>query len=177
MQLPTFPLVDEILQSFAAALGGDLPGYRNHVYRVLNYFIAVTGKEAVPQAVLIAAAFHDLGIWTDHTFDYLEPSIRQARRYLATHDLESLEAEVHALILEHHKLRAYRERFALTVEACRKADLIDLSLGLVRFGVPASRIRSVKAALPDHGFHQRLVALTARQFLRNPLRPLPMLRW
>jgi hypothetical protein len=30
----------------------------------------------------IAAAFHDLGIWTHQTFKYLERSINQAREYL-----------------------------------------------------------------------------------------------
>ena len=30
----------------------------------------------------IASVFHDVGIWTDHTFDYLDPSIEQAKIYL-----------------------------------------------------------------------------------------------
>ena len=30
----------------------------------------------------IAAAFHDIGIWTAGTFDYLEPSVRVAAAYL-----------------------------------------------------------------------------------------------
>ncbi|WP_205945820.1 hypothetical protein [Pedobacter hiemivivus] len=30
----------------------------------------------------IAAVYHDIGIWTDRTIDYLDPSIVQANNYL-----------------------------------------------------------------------------------------------
>jgi hypothetical protein len=63
-----FPVTDEILTSFALVIASDLPGYRNHIYRVLNFYCAVSGIEGLPsEAVQIAAAFHDLGIWTDDT--------------------------------------------------------------------------------------------------------------
>ena len=31
----------------------------------------------------VAVAFHDLGIWTDNTLDYLPPSVNRAKTYLA----------------------------------------------------------------------------------------------
>jgi hypothetical protein len=174
----SFPLVDEILQPFAAAIGADLPGYRHHVYRVLHYFSALAQPATiVPDSIQIAAAFHDIGIWTDRTFDYLEPSVRQAKMYLATNRLGHLEPEIAALITEHHKVRAYRQEFAASVETYRQADLVDLSLGMIRFAVPLAVVRSAKAAFPDAGFHWRLVTLAARQFVRSPLRPLPMIHW
>ena len=58
-----FPLTDEILTSFALAIGADLQGYRNHIYRVLNFHGALRGADGLsPDAVQIAAAFHDMGI-------------------------------------------------------------------------------------------------------------------
>ena len=79
-----FPLTDEILTDFALAIGTDLQGYRNHVYRVLNFYCAVSGIQGLPcDAVQIAAAFHDLGIWTDNTLDYLPPSITCHPRFAA----------------------------------------------------------------------------------------------
>lgn len=174
----TFPRTEQIIQSFASDLGADLPAYRNHVCRALNYFAALTEPQGpLPEAVLIAAAFHDIGIWTDQTFDYLQPSVRRAKAYLAEHSLTHLEAEVEAVIMEHHQIRRYRARYAANVEAYRQADLVDVSLGLIRFGLPASFIRAVQAAFPNAGFHKRLLALTARQLCRTPLRPLPMMRW
>lgn len=173
-----FPVTDEILTSFALAVGADLPGYRNHIYRMLNFHCALRGLQGPPgEAVQIAAAFHDLGIWTDNTLDYLPPSVRLAMDYLDNRYRGDLAEEVTALILEHHKIRAYRSAHAATVEPFRQADLIDVSLGLVRFGLPRSLIKTVQSTFPDHGFHWMLIRLSARQLLRTPLRPLPMLRW
>lgn len=173
-----FPLTDEILTSFALAIGPDLQGYRNHIYRVLNFYCALRGTEDLPaEALQIAAAFHDLGIWTDNTLDYLPPSVRLVTDYLDSRQRGELKEEVSALILEHHKVRSYHSVYALTVEPFRRADLIDVSLGLVRFGLPRDFIKTVQATFPDHGFHGMLMKLSARQFIRSPLHPLPMFRW
>src|SRR5215831_5516732 len=82
-------LLDEVLSAHTAALGADLEGYRNHAYRVANFCFALTSPAAETAGdpeqvaeVALAAAFHDLGIWTDETFDYLPPSIRLANVYL-----------------------------------------------------------------------------------------------
>ncbi len=173
-----FAPVEELIAGFAPALGGDLAAYRNHVCRVLNYYVALRPPaNELPEAVMIAATFHDLGIWTARTFDYLEPSVRLAQAHLAGLGREHLAPEVALLITEHHKLRPYTGAYAATVEAFRRADLVDLSLGLVRSGLPTSFVHAVKATFPNAGFHRRLLQLTARQFLHTPWRPLPMLRW
>lgn len=173
-----FPCTDEILTSFALAIGADLQGYRNHIYRVLNFHSALSGTESLPSlAVQIAAAFHDLGIWTDDTLDYLPPSIALATEYLDSQQRPGLKDEVRALILEHHKVRRYRGACADSVEFFRQADLVDVSMGLVRFGLPRSFIKTVQSTFPDHGFHSMLIKRSARQFIRSPLRPLPMFRW
>jgi hypothetical protein len=171
----SFSRVDEILDEFAGEIGVDFEGYRNHVYRGLNYFGALHDAAApVPEPVLLAAAFHDIGIWTDATFDYLAPSERRAHAWLKRRGLMAYAPEVAALIHEHHKLRTYRGEFARSVEAYRKADQVDVSLGVLRFGLPATFIHEVRAAFPSQGFHRLLAKLTLRQCLRTPLRPLPM---
>ena len=61
--LSTFALVDEILDLHAQALGPDLPAYRNHVTRVLHFVFAMDPQlQSAAQPLLIAGAFHDLGI-------------------------------------------------------------------------------------------------------------------
>src|SRR5256885_1352868 len=60
----SFPRVDAMLDTFATALGRDFAAYRNHVQRVLSYFVALA-PGPIPETVIVAAAFHDLGIWTD----------------------------------------------------------------------------------------------------------------
>jgi hypothetical protein len=174
----SFPLVDDILGAFSGPLGMDMYAYRNHVYRVLNYLLLLAPEHGGNADLLfIAAAFHDLGIWTDGNFDYLEPSKRLSRNYLAAKGLAHFGPEVEAIIDHHHKITPCRGVFSSTVEPFRQADLVDVSLGVIRFGIRPTWVCAVKAEFPNAGFHRRLVALTCRQFLRNPLHPLPMVRW
>ena len=77
----------------------------------------------------------------------------------------------------HHKLTPYRGEHAAIVEAFRRADLVDVTFGLVRFGLPSAWIGEVQAAFAEAGFHARIARALGGWALRHPLRPLPMLRW
>jgi hypothetical protein len=63
------------------------------------------------------------------------------------------------------------------IEPFRRADWIDVSRGLLTFGLPRTRLRAIFARWPNAGFHKRLVQLTLREARRHPLRPLPVLKW
>jgi hypothetical protein len=179
--LPTtqaFPLVDQILAAHRPALGADFTAYRHHVHRVLHAYAALSPLPGEPpEPVLVAAAFHDLGIWTHRSFDYLGPSIAAAIAYLSDTGHAEWSEEVSLLIDQHHKLRPYCGPFEASVETYRRADLVDVSWGAVRFGLPWAQVRAIQAAWPNAGFHAMLARETLRQCLRTPWRPLPMMRW
>lgn len=170
--------LDALLDAHAGELGGDLTGYRNHTYRVANLCIALSSDD--PQQVekiAIAAALHDMGIWTDGTFDYLVPSVRLAQDYLASVDRIDWIPEVIAMILQHHKITPYRENSGWLVEPFRRSDWADVSMGVLTFGLPRPFMRALYATWPSAGFHRRLLALEARHLLAHPLNPLPMVRF
>lgn len=60
------PLLEEILDVWRPKLGNDHLGYRNHVYRTINFCLAQGnfGEEEYKK-IVIAGCFHDLGIWSD----------------------------------------------------------------------------------------------------------------
>jgi hypothetical protein len=177
MLVQEFPLLDELLATHATALGGDATAYRNHAYRVANLCFALRpGDEGQLEKTAIAAAFHDLGIWTDHTFDYLKPSERLALARLAQLGHTEWSLEISEMIMQHHKLRRYRAHDEWLVEPFRRADLIDVSQGLVRFGLPREFIRDLYERFPGAGFHKRLVHFGLERLRTNPLSPLPMIR-
>lgn len=95
--------LDQVLEQHASDLGADFEAYRNHCYRVLNFCRALgvddVGTDGYDK-LAIAVAFHDLGIWTDHTFDYLPPSERLARDCLARTGASAWEPEVLGMIRE-----------------------------------------------------------------------------
>jgi len=124
----------------------------------------------------IAAAFHDLGIWTAHTFDYLSPSIGLATAYLSDNNLEEWTEEISLLIDMHHKMSTYKGAFEESVEAFRRGDWIEVTLGFKHYGVSTSLRKELKKTFPNLGFHWFLVKETLKQFFRSPLHPLPMFR-
>src|SRR5262245_39520756 len=172
----SIPIVDEVLDQYPSALGHDLIPYRNHVYRVVNLCLAVTGRRGGDlEKIAVAAAFHDLGIWTDHTWDYIAPSVSLAHKYLAARSRADWIPEIEAMIANHHKITCARTHPSL-VEGFRRADWVDVSYGLRRFGVARPFIKSLFAAWPSAGFHRRLVEFAAAWFPRHPLMPLPMVK-
>lgn len=178
MLLATVPLLDELLEPYGALLGRDFTAYRNHAYRVMNFCTVLAGDDAetTRQKIAIAAGFHDLGIWTDHTFDYVPPSERLAQGYLVQTGHADWAREIDAMIHEHHKITRYRVNPTWLVESFRRADLVDVSWGIITFGMPRKFLRQVFLAFPNAGFHKRLIQLSLRRFLTHPLNPLPMYR-
>ncbi len=175
--LDALPVLDAILQRHAAELGKDHLPYRNHAYRVANFhWCLLPGSDEDRYVVSVAAAFHDLGIWTDGTFDYLGPSEAQARAYLQAEGCEDLAPLVVAMIDHHHQVSAMERTADPRVEAFRKADWIDVTLGLRRFGLRADDFKRILARFPRLGFHGRLVQFAWHHGLQHPMNPLPMLR-
>ena len=156
--LTSLPTVEEVLGDHASQLGHDLLAYRNHVYRVVNLCLAIVGDSHVElDKLAVAAVFHDLGIWTNHTFDYIAPSVAIAHKHLAARGMADCTPEIERMIVDHHKVTASRANPQWLVESFRRADWIDVSRGLRRFGLPRT--------------------FFADRFWKSPLNPLPMVKW
>jgi len=160
-------LVEENLERYREQLGADYTPYRNHILRVLTWslhFLGELGDKYLTE-ISIALVYHDLGLWTDRsTLAYIEPSIEVASKDLKGSKFDAKQLELVELIIDnHHKLTAYEsgdsERDQV-VNAVRKADLIDLSSGLVRKGMPRKYVQDVLERIPVQGFHSTLLAFT-----------------
>jgi hypothetical protein len=166
------PIVDTVLDRHRDALGDDLSAYRNHVYRCLTYHQLLLGF-SIPDAAALAWATHDLGIWTAGTMDYLTPSADLAAAYADEFGIADVD-QLRALVTEHHRLRPVDDRIT---ETFRRADLVDVSHGVLRRGISRSAIRAAVNALPYNGFHVFLAKGLSGYAARHPLRPLPMMRF
>jgi hypothetical protein len=174
----SLPTVEEVLDHHASELGRDFIAYRNHVYRVVNLCLAIVGDGRVElEKIAVAAVFHDLGIWTNDTFDYIAPSVALAREHLVARGMADWIPEIEAMIEDHHKVTPSHSHPLCLVESFRRADWIDVTLGLRRFDLPRTFIAAVDAAWPNAGFHRRLVQLTFDRLWKHPLTPLPMVKW
>jgi len=169
--------LDTILNAHSEFLGRDFTAYRNHTYRIVNLCaVQISGQQLPIEKLAIAAAFHDMGIWTDGTFDYLAPSVRLAATYLEDDGKADWIEDITDIILNHHKIRRYPDQRDGLVEVFRKADWADVSLGIVRHGIPKFAIREAHAVWPSEGFHKKLIQLELARLRTHPWNPLPMLK-
>jgi len=172
----THPYIEDILKQHRSELNLDYDKYRHHIYRVLNFTLLIhhtEGKEL--DTLAIAAAYHDIGIWTAGTLDYLEPSIKLAKEYIKSKKLKISPKLVEDIISNHHKVTPYRDNNL--VEAFRKADAIDLSLGIISYGVSGKEISLIYGEFPGEWFHTFILGEIVKNAFKNPFNPLPILKW
>ena len=172
------PLIASILNHYRGDLKTDYTKYYNHCCRV--YLLATqlySFNEIEEEQIAIAAAFHDLGIWSHHTFDYLNPSCQLATLYLEKKQKSDWIEPVTLMIDNHHKLRPYTQLHRHLVEAFRKADLIDLSYGLIKFNVPTLYFKKLYQSYPPVGFHRKIGGLIVKNIIIRPFNPLPIVKW
>jgi hypothetical protein len=160
-------LIDEALDRYRQPLGSHYPRYRGHVYRVYHYTRHLIAKgggdpDADDSAIALAAAFHDLSFATDQTLDYLSPSIVSATEHLEALGLADLAPAVGRIIGFHHNFR--------------RADLVDL-FAVPGVGVPFALRREAQSSYPKCGFRGFVCRTLLLGALKQPWRPLPMLRW
>ena len=169
------PLADEILDSHRHCARGDESGwaaYRAHVYRVINFARALSPTAPdLDDKLAIAAAFHDIGVFD--TLDYLVPSITAQDRWLQRTGRQAWSEELAVVVAEHHRLTRYgadRPHAALA-EAMRRADLIDVSQGVIRFGLPKTYVREVRRCFDASEFFTRVIPLGTVRAVRARQQP------
>lgn len=169
-------LIDNILNDHKVHLAKDYDKYKNHVLRVYSLCLELDDSKENAEKYAIAAAFHDLAIWTNKTFNYLDPSISLAKDYLKAIDKDEMATEIGIMIDMHHKRSKYKGEFAKTVEIFRRADWIDVTIGKKLFGLQKTVYSNIKDQYPTLGFHRFLVKQTIKNLFKSPLNPLPMFK-
>lgn len=152
--------VEELLARYKNVIGEDFPGYRNHVYRTITYAMHFLDDDpGLEPLVETAFVYHDIGLWTDHELAYLEPSetiaLTDNEKFGWGLDADALRGAIHW----HHKISPYKGPYEDVIEACRKADWIDVSKGTIRKGLSKAAVKEVEAAFPNLGFHDTLLRL------------------
>lgn len=163
--------LDAHLKSFEESLGNDFDGYRNHCLRVLTYAVHVlkegSGFDASEVSTALpllgaAVAYHDIGLWADGELYYIEVSAERAKEALQDKFSAQQIATIHTIIMEHHKITPWHGEDEDLVNAVRKADWLDATLGFVRHGMPTGNIAMTRRALEEAGFHETLMGMFGR---------------
>lgn len=119
---------------------------------------AKAGEELDREVMVIASIVHDIGLFDAASRGgvYTEESGDVARRIGSEAEWDKARIELCAeACARHHALRT-QSGFPYEVEALRRADLIEVSAGLVRCGLPRDEIQEVFDAVPREGVYLKL---------------------
>jgi HD domain len=165
------------LDALRAASGETDGAMERHCVRqfLIAERLAEDAEQSIDRELLLCAAFlHDTGLY---------PSVKSHDAYvtdgchLAERTLEPFGWEPERLtrclnaVEQHHALRD-RSSLGTEVELMRRADLIDVSAGLITFGVDRWWLRGLVRDIPRSGFHRFLARETWRMARERP-RSLP----
>lgn len=168
--------MDLILNLYKVNLGKYFEQYKNHVYRVFNLALPYLNSDKEIEIISVASAFHDLGIWTNNTFDYIKPSIGLAKQFCVSNHFDaSVIMEIWIIIDNHHKLTKIRT--SKLAEIFRQADLVDLTFGLIPKGRNKNDVRLLRKTFPNKGFHLFLTKIFLKHLFNKPFNPLPMYKF
>jgi hypothetical protein len=138
---------------------------------VLMEAMATAGRLAIDREVaLCASLLHDVGLYPCAAAGdaYVADSRRFLARTLASSGWPATRLARGLDAVEYHHVLWAQWPRGVETELLRRADLIDVSAGLVRFRLPRARVREVFRALPRDGFYGEIARLVARVLRERP---------
>jgi hypothetical protein len=164
--LSASPAARAALEALRAAAGSDSPLER-HCLRQFAIAERLAGDRAFDRELLLCACWlHDLGLFTVSRDPYVTEGARLAARVLKPFGWppERLQRCMDACE-QHHAARS-RMAMGLEVELVRQSDLVDVSAGLVGFGLDRRWLRELFRELSRDGLW-RLIGWSVLSELRH----------
>jgi hypothetical protein len=171
----------DALDRLRAATGATDGPMERHCLRCRHIAAQIAGRNGWaidPEALTVAAILHDIGLYPGVSRGgvYTADGAELAREMLPAHGWDSERIERCVLAIDrHHELRPQLEHGG-EVEALRRADLVELSGGLVSFGVGRAWLRSLNATISRAGLAGELAREVGRALIERPL-TMPRIFW
>ena len=150
-----------------AGAGGPM---ERHCHRQFLICERLAGDRAFDrEVVLVACWLHDAGLWTESKDPYVTEGAKLVQQILEPFDWPTERLQLCMDAAEQHHSPRSVERLGLEVELLRQSDLVDVSRGLVNFGIEREWLRELFTLIPRTGFwRQMLGPATVREFRHRP---------
>lgn len=165
------------LRAAAADAGAD-DALERHSVRMVHIARRIAREPVDEELLLVACLLHDIGVlsWVAGDRPYVTEGRDLAAGLLEPYDwAPERVARCLDAIERHHHLRS-QWSCGHEVELVRRADLVDVSKGLVAFGVRRGWLRQLVADIPRGRFDAQVVRFAAGQLRRDPLALLKVAR-
>ncbi|WP_354700569.1 hypothetical protein DSM112329_00849 [Paraconexibacter sp. AEG42_29] len=151
-----------------AGVGPDGPMER-HCLRQFRIAERLAGDEPVDRELLLCACWlHDAGLYTDSKDAYVTEAARLAGSVLAPFDWAPERLRRCMDACEQHHAPTSRRSMGLEVELVRRSDLVDVSRGLVTFGLDRAWLRTLFAEVPRDGLYRMLAKAVGGELRARP---------
>jgi hypothetical protein len=164
----------DALAAVREATGETDGAYERHglrVFLIARELAARRGTEVDREVLVVTGLLHDLGLYDAISRGgvYVKDGADFARELVARHGWSEERATLCANAIErHHELRSQWAAGA-EVELTRRADLVEVSGGIVTFGLPRSWIRELFAAISRDHFYRDVARLLGHAVRERPL--------
>jgi hypothetical protein len=172
--LATTPAEVASLEAVREVTGGRAGGLELHNWRQFAFAEELARRKELEvdrELLMCAALLHDIGLYPGASRGgvYVADGAIFARELLADQGwpAERMDRLANAIEL-HHELRSQWDK-GVEVELIRRSDLIEVSGGLVRFGLDRAFIASVNAEYPRTGFYREIGRLLGHALIERPL--------
>ncbi|HKH40696.1 MAG TPA: HD domain-containing protein [Solirubrobacterales bacterium] len=161
----------EKLRAITGESGGPMERHGLRVFLIADRLATAGGAGVDREVMLIAGLLHDIGLYDEasHGGVYVREGAEFTAELLRRQgwDEERIRHCFDA-IERHHEFRSQWDRGA-EVELIRRADLIDLSAGLVRFGLSRKWLKDLFNAVPRNGTYRTIGREVGRILRHRPL--------
>jgi predicted hydrolase (HD superfamily) len=159
------------LREITGQTGGPMERHGLRVFLIADRLATARREEVDREVLLVAGLLHDVGLYDEasHGGVYVKEGAEFTAELLRKQGWDEDRIRLCFDAIErHHELRTQWDRGA-EVELIRRADLVDLTSGLVGFGLGRQWLRDLSRSVPRDGTYDTIGREVAKQLLHQPL--------
>jgi predicted hydrolase (HD superfamily) len=161
----------EKLREITGASGGPMERHGLRVFLIADRLATARGAQVDREVLLIAGLLHDVGLYDEasHGGVYVREGAEFTADLLRKQGWDEERVRLCFDAIErHHETRSQWDRGA-EVELIRRADLVDLTSGLVRFGLSRGWLRDLFRSVPRNGTYRMIGLGVGKLLVQRPL--------
>lgn len=159
------------LREITGESGGPMERHGLRVFLIADRLATARDRTVDRELLLIAGLLHDIGLYDEasHGGVYVREGAEFTAELLGKQGWDQDRIRLCFDAIErHHELRSQWGRGA-EVELIRRADLVDLTSGLVRFDLSREWLRDLWRSVPRDGTYPTIGRKVAKQLIHQPL--------
>jgi hypothetical protein len=151
------------------AAAGSTGAMERHCLRQFAIAERLAGDRVFDRELLLCACWlHDVGLYTRSRDPYVSEGARVAARVLKPFGWQPERLQRCMDACEQHHAPRSRLAMGLEVELVRQSDLVDVTAGLVNFGLDRGWLRELFREVPRHGLWRLIGSALLNELRHRP---------